>query len=188
VQEFIWSNYKANYWVINGRAWPDTIRPNNDPYFEYSPGGLLSQPVSSLVQVNSNDRALLRIANLGFEQHTMQLTGIPMKVVGHDATLLRYPTTSPTGANLMYVTNNIYVGPGECRDVLFQAAFNPSAPTSTDSVGTYNRYLLMNRNLQRLTNNGTVDGATGLGGMATEVRVYSGSPLPDQSEPNETYT
>jgi len=188
VQEFIWSNYKPNYWVINGRAWPDTIRPNNDPYFEYSPGGLNRQPISSLIQVNSNDRVLLRIANLGYEQHTMQLAGIPMRVIGHDATLLRYPTTDPSGANLMYTTNHIYIGPGECRDVIFQKTFDPSAPALTDSVGAYNRYLFLNRNLHRLTNNGTVDGATGLGGMATEVRVYSGSPLPDQLEPNETYS
>ena len=47
----------------------------------------------------------------------MQLTGIPLKVVGEDATLLR----GPGGADLSYMTNTLYIGPGESRDVLFRA-------------------------------------------------------------------
>lgn len=173
VQEFIWSDYKPNYWIINGRAYPDTIKPNNDPSLPF-------QPISSLVQVNPGERVLLRIANLGYEQHAMQLPGIPMKVIGHDATFQR----APGGADLSYFTSTIYIGPGECRDVLFKAPlFDPAGAAASDAVGTYNPYLFKNRNYHKQTNGGL----PGMGGMVTEVRVYDGAPLPAQSTPNETY-
>ena len=84
VQEFQWTDYEPVYWIINGRAYPDTVKPENDP-------SLPRQPISSLIQANPGQRVLLRIVNLGYEQHAMQLTGIPMTVVGEDATLLRGP-------------------------------------------------------------------------------------------------
>lgn len=173
IQETIWPNYKPNYWVLNGRSYPDTLLPNNDP-------SLPNQPISSLIQVNPGERVLLRLANLGYEQHAMQLPGIRMRVVGEDATLLR----GPGGANLSYETNIIYIGPGEARDVLFTAPpFTTSMPVASDAVGNYNAYLFRSRNLHELTNGGL----PGLGGMVTEVRVYQGSPLPAQTVPNQTY-
>ncbi|MCP4423894.1 MAG: hypothetical protein GY803_05325, partial [Chloroflexi bacterium] len=180
VQEFVWSDYKPTYWLINGRTYPDTVKHGDDPSLEID--GTVRQPISSLVQANPGDRVLLRTANLGYEQHTMQLPGISMKVVGHDAALLRNGTT-----DLSYYTNNIYIGPGEARDVIFVApAFDPSAETDTDGVGAFNRYYFRNRNYHKLTNGG----APGLGGMVTEVRIYDdggGAVVPTQSEPNETF-
>ena len=49
VQEFVWSEYRPQYWIINGRAYPDTVKPNLG-----EPGAdpdLASQPISSLIQV-----------------------------------------------------------------------------------------------------------------------------------------
>ncbi len=173
IQEFVWSDYKPNFWTINGRSYPDTVKPSND-------SSLPSQPISSLVQCNPGDRVLLRLANLGYEQHSMQLTGIPLKVVGHDATLLR----NTNGFDTSYYTNSLLVGPGEARDVIFVApAFDGTAATGTDAAGTYNVYYFKNRNYFSQTNNGL----SGLGGMVTEIRVYQGSPLPAQTVPNETY-
>ena len=173
VQDFIWTNYKPNYWIMNGRSYPDTIKPSHDPSLPY-------QPISSLVQANPGDRVLLRLANLGYEQHAMQLPGIRMKVVGHDASFLR----GPGGADLTYETNVIYIGPGEARDVLFTApAYDSAGPGGSDAYGPYNTYLFKNRNYYAQTNNGL----PGLGGMVTEVRIYR-DPLPAQTEPNETYS
>ena len=172
IQETIWTDYDPNYWTINGRVYPQTVLPKDDP-------SLPSQPVSSLIQCNGGDRVLLRLINLGYQQHSMQLAGIPMRVVGEDATLLR----GTSGADLSYGTNTLYLGPGEARDVIFIApTFSPLRPTTTDGAGTYNTYLFRNRDASKLTNNG----ASGLGGMATEVRVY-GNGLPVQNEPNQTY-
>jgi FtsP/CotA-like multicopper oxidase with cupredoxin domain len=137
-----------------------------------------SQPNSSLIQVNSNDRVLLRLANLGYRQNSMELPGIPMHVVGQDASLLRNGATDTS-----YWTNNLYIGPGEARDVLFDApAYNAALPSGSDSRGSYNVYFFKNRDWRKLSNNG----APGPGGMMTEVRVYQ-NPLPAQTIVNQTY-
>jgi FtsP/CotA-like multicopper oxidase with cupredoxin domain len=167
IQESIWTDYDPNYFTLNARVYPQTILPNND-------ASLPGQPLSSLIQCNPGERVLLRLANLGYQQHAMQVPGISLKVVGEDATLLRSA----------YSTNTLYLGPGEARDVLFTApAFSASRPQGSDARGTYNRYLFANREAAKLSNNGT----PGLGGMATEVRVYDGAPLPAQASPGETY-
>jgi manganese oxidase len=171
IQESIHTNYKPNYFTLNGRSYPQTILGNQDP-------SLPSQPISSLIQCNPGDRVLLRLANLGYQQHAMQLPGVSMRVVGEDATLLRNG-----GANLAYSANTIYMGPGEARDVIFTApAFNADRPSGSDSLGNYNLYYFKNRSAWKLAN----DGAPGPGGMMTEVRVYAGG-VPSQSFPNETY-
>src|SRR5262249_9747132 len=128
-----------------------------------------SQPNSALIQVNPGERALLRLANLGYQQHSMQLPGIPMHVVGQDASLLR---------SASYWTNTLELGPGEARDVLIDAPpFDALRPSGTDGRGPYNVYWFKNRDWRRLTNFGAPPGA---GGMMTEVRVYQ-NPLPAQT-------
>lgn len=173
VQEFVWSDYRATYWTINGRAYPDTLEPNN-------PGGELEfQPISARIEVNEGDRVLLRFANLGYEQHAMQLPGVTMTVVGHDATLLRNPTIPPfppDAVDLSYDTGVLYIGPGEARDVLFTAP-------SHGGGGRFDTYQLRNRSLQKLRNGD----APGLGGMVTEVRVYRSGTLPNQAAPNQIF-
>jgi FtsP/CotA-like multicopper oxidase with cupredoxin domain len=132
------------------------------------------------MQVNPGEKVLIRLANLGYEQHAMQLPGIPMRVVGEDATYL----VRPDATDLRYEAHTIYIGPGEARDILFTApAYNASVPSFSDGVGSYNRYLFANRSSHKLTN----PGVPGLGGMLTEVRVYDGGPLSPQTEPNQTY-
>lgn len=181
IQEFVWSEYRPQYWIINGRSYPDTVKPNRG-----EPGAdpaLASQPISSLIQANPGDRVLLRMPNLGYEQHAMVLPGITMRVIGEDATPLR----GPLGADLSYETNTLYIGPGEARDVLFTApAFDAGAATpGPGPLGPWNTYLLKNRNYDRQTNGG----AAGLGGMVTEVRIYNGT-VPAQLTsdlPNKTY-
>lgn len=182
IQETVWPNYKANYWTINGRCYPDTVKPNND-------ASLPTQPLSSLIQVNAGEATLLRFSNLGYEQQAMQLPGIRIKVVGEDASLL--DNTSGLGSvDLSYDTNTIYIGPGEARDALVTAPPFDSTSFEVDADAgnrQYNRYWLRNRSAHRLIN----DGYPGLGGQVTEVRVYNpagpGGPLPAQTHPNETY-
>lgn len=174
IQETVHTDYNPDYFTLNGRVYPQTVLPNGDP-------SLPNQPISSLIQVNAGDRGLLRLANLGYEQHAMQLPGIAMRVVGQDATLLRSFTT---GADLSYLTNTLYIGPGEARDVMFTApAFNAGNESGTDSVGTYNKYLFHNRSARKLAN----PGGSSLGGMATEVRVYPAGTLTAQTEAGQTY-
>jgi len=128
--------------------------------------------------VYQGERVLMRLANLGYQQHAMQLPGIPMHVIGQDASLLRDGSVSTA-----YWTNTIYMGPGEARDVLFDApAYDPNRRSGSDGRGSYNVYFFKNRDWRRLSNNG----APGPGGMMTEVRVYQ-NPLPAQTVVSQTY-
>jgi FtsP/CotA-like multicopper oxidase with cupredoxin domain len=193
IQESIATDYDPQWFTLNGRVYPQTVLPNDDtslddamriptPNPNYDDAVDYSQPNSALVQVNPGDRVLFRLANLGYQQHSMQLPGIPMHVIGQDASLLRN-----AGADTSYWTNTLYIGPGEARDVLFDApAYDPAKPSGSDSWGSYNVYYFKNRDWRKLTNFAST--ASGPGGMMTEVRVYSPArPLPTQTTVSQTY-
>lgn len=182
-----WSDYHADFALLNGRVYPDTLAPNGsiDPFHQVvAPDGdliapqghpeLKYQPHSSLVTCNAGERVALRFANLGFRESTMTLSGIPMRVVGRDAT----PMLGRDGTDTSYETETINMGPGESYDALF------TAPAYV-GPGAYDTYMLYNRNFLR--SNNLAPG--GFGGQATEVRVYPGtSPattVAAQSYPND---
>jgi FtsP/CotA-like multicopper oxidase with cupredoxin domain len=190
IQESIATDYDPQWFTLNGRAYPQTVLPNDDPGLpaalriptpnpNYDDALDYSQPNSALVQVNPGERVLLRLANLGYEQHAMQLPGVPLRVVGQDASLLRNGSQDTS-----YWTNTLYIGPGEARDVLFVApGYDAARPSGADGRGNYNVYSFKNRDWRRLTNFGAPPGA---GGMMTEVRVYQ-NPLPPQTVVSQTY-
>ena len=175
-----WSDYNPEFYLLNGRVYPDTLLPNGGGT-DRKTGDLIPppghpelqyQPVSSLVQCNEGDRVLFRIINLGFEHQAMRLAGIKMKVVGKDATMLR----GLDGTDLTYVTSTVAVGPGESTDAIFTA---PPFDAAKATPGGYNTYLFYNRNYQRLSNGGH----GGYGGAMTEVHVYP-SGVAAQTGPN----
>ena len=186
IQETIMTDYDPEWFTLNGRCYPQTVLPNDSaslpaskrigtPNPNYGDAIDYSQPNSSLIQINAGERGLLRLANLGYRQNAMELPGIPMRVVGNDASYL---------GNSSYWTNTIYIGPGEARDVLFEApAFTLLKPHGQDSRGRYNVYYFKNRDWRKLSNLGK----PGPGGMMTEVRVYMPGRLPTQTVVNQTY-
>lgn len=187
-----WSDYRADFSLLNGRVYPDTLAPNGsiDPFNPVTdangdlipPDGvgggyehLQYQPHSSLVNCNEGERIALRFANLGFREHAMTITGIQMRVVGRDATHMR----GRDGTDTSYETDTINIGPGESYDVIFQAPpFSGGVGSSGDG---YDRYILYNRNFTQSNNLA----AGGFGGQATEVRVYGGSTVNPQQYPND---
>lgn len=142
VQVFDWTDYCPQYWMINGRAYPDTVKPPNDPSFP-------SQPYSAYIEGFTDEKVLLRFVNLGFENHSIQITGIPFKVIGLDAKQLK----GLNGEDLSQWRNAVYVAPGQTVDAMI---------TLPDA----GKYILYNRSLQRNTNNGIPSG-----GMMTEINV-----------------
>jgi FtsP/CotA-like multicopper oxidase with cupredoxin domain len=182
-----WSDYKADFSLLNGRVYPDTLAPNAPINAAASlhalavdtdangdliaPDGhpeLQYQPHSSLVNCNAGERVALRFANLGFREQAMTLAGIQMRVVGRDAT----PMRGRDGTDTSYETDTINIGPGESYDVIFTAPAH-SGPG-------YDTYMLYNRNYTR-SNNLALGG---FGGQATEIRVYGGVVAP-QAYPND---
>ena len=181
-----WDDYKADFYLLNGRVYPDTIAPNGSIDFGSpvhdnkgdlipTPGyeHLLYQPLSSLVNCNSGEKVLLRFANLGFTKQNMTLSGIKMRIVGKDATLLR----GRGGEDLSFDTNGIFIGVGESYDAIFTApAFDPAQATGDG----YNKYLLYNRNYSHFNE---LTGS-GYSGQMTEVRVYPSGTIAAQTGPN----
>jgi FtsP/CotA-like multicopper oxidase with cupredoxin domain len=190
-----WSDYRADFSLINGRVYPDTLAPNapinaaasvhalavaTDPVTGdlVAPPGhpeLQYQPHSSLITCQPGERVALRFANLGFMEQAMSLAGIQMRVVGRDATHLR----GRDGTDTSYETDTINIGPGESFDVIFTApAF--SGGSGSSGLG-YDTYMLYNRNFVNSNNLAT----GGFGGQATEVHVYPSGSLATQQYPND---
>ncbi len=183
-----WSDYRADFALLNGRVYPDTIAPNGsiDPFnpVRDANGDLIPptghpelqyQPLSSLVRCNAGEKVLLRFANLGFKETAMTLTGIKMKVVGKDAT----PMKGRDGTDTSYETETLSFGAGESIDAIFTApAFSGGSGSSGNG---YDTYVLYNRTYTRADNLA----AGGFGGQATEVHVYPSGTLGTQQYPND---
>ena len=184
VQAPEWSDYRVDYGLINGRAYPDTVAPNGsiDPFNPVTDpltgdleipdppyAHLQYQPLSSLVTCNAGERVLLRLSNMGFMQAAMTLSGLKVKVVGKDAGLLR----GRDDTDQSYMTDVMSTGAGESFDAILEAP-------AYQGPGPYDKYLFYNRNYLRSSNLS----AGGYGGQMTEVRVYPTGTLPPQTLPN----
>jgi len=164
IQTTDWTEFKPSFWLMNGRAYPDTLMPSSNPLDNVEPPSsdgaysLRYNPISSVVAGKAGEKVLLRIANLGYQHHAMTLNGIPMRVIAKDASPL-----VDSERDLTYDTNTVEVGPGESRDVIV------TMPTSiTPGSGGYEAFRLYDRNYAYLDNGGDA----GYGGQMTEVRVF----------------
>ncbi len=207
IQTTDWTDFKASFWCLNGRSYPDTVAPNapwadvttisdgtarNRGYDPFT-GDVLAadgttslkfQPQSSLVTANHGDRVLLRLASLGYQNHAMTTDGVELKVVAKDASLLTVGGLITEGGRPHpLITNTVDVGPGESRDVIFTAVYDATRALA-DTVGSYTRYLLYDRDYAYASNAGQ-DNAQG--GMMTEIRVYAAGTLKTQVHPNDAY-
>lgn len=144
---------KSDYAVLNGRGYPDTVNPDPLPNSE---NGYLSQKNDSLIEAPQGSRLLLRLSNLSVTDFfTVGTTlGVPMKVVGQGARILRGGGV-PEGTDLYYDTNTVTLGGGEARDVIIDTTDVPQ--------GTY---FLYTTNLNYLSN-----GDEDFGGMMTEIVI-----------------
>jgi FtsP/CotA-like multicopper oxidase with cupredoxin domain len=192
-QDTDWTDYKPTFRLMNGRAWPDTIEPHFDPMntnmlpspLPAGPERLRFNPNSALIQANAGERILIRIANLGFEEHSLMLPGVPLSVVGRDAKPLYasrpdYGVDGPvagTRGSTQWTTNRVDLGPGESRDMIIMAPPAPSASASSPD-----RYPLYDRNYGFVKKEATAN-KDGYGGMRTELQVYPTGTLPGQTRP-----
>lgn len=157
---------KDKYFLLNGRSYPDTINPA--PMNTQGSDGVprFSQPLPTVINIPAGGRALLRISDLNVtEFHTLASLGIPMRVVGLNARLLR----DQDGNNLAYDTNSITLGGGETIDVILDACMERLATGGCKSGRAYaagQKFYLYTPQLDHLSND-----AENFGGMMTEVNV-----------------
>src|SRR5690349_5874703 len=157
-----WTDYDPSFWLLNGRAYPDTTAPNGDP-LSTAAGRLQYQPISSLIRCNAGDRVLLRMSNLGYQNHELTVDNIDLTVIAKDASLLK----GRDGTTNYLTTNAVEVGPGESRDAIFVAP-GPG------------EYLLYDRKYSYLDNGG----GAGYGGMMTKIVVGAPGTYPAQTAAN----
>jgi len=147
------TDMKDKYFLLNGRSYPDTVTPG--PLATQSSDGSMhfSQPLPSIINIPAGKKALLRISDLDVtEYQTLASLGIPMKVIGYNAKLLR----DQAGNNLYYTTNSITLGGGESLDVILDAT----------GYTTGQVFYLYTSNLDHLSND-----AENFGGLMTEVHI-----------------
>jgi FtsP/CotA-like multicopper oxidase with cupredoxin domain len=87
-----WSTYHANYFLINGKAWPDTMRDPQDH-----------------LEATVGQTVLVRLINAGYLVHSMHSHGFHFLVVGSDGRKLATP----------YSKDTLDVAPGERYELLF---------------------------------------------------------------------
>ncbi len=109
------NNYKARYWLINGRGFPDSIADNGASW-------LPSQPYGSLAEIHEWNATthpypgLARYINVGSEDYPFHPHGNNGLVVGRDG----HPLKGSSGDDLSMEKFSINIGPGQTWDVLFK--------------------------------------------------------------------
>jgi FtsP/CotA-like multicopper oxidase with cupredoxin domain len=155
-----------------------------------------SQPWSSLIQANAGETILLRFANLGYNEHDMELAGLQFTVIGQDAKNLLQgrdgyeenpnpndASFSPMTAHrsdISFKTYRTALGPAESRDLLVQIpkdAYNTNGKPVVFEFFDRNDALLRNNTL----------GGPVAGGIRTQLHVYPPNTLPRQNYPQQVF-
>jgi hypothetical protein len=176
------NDMKDKYFLLNGRSYPDTVGGHvctagdtlpacsgsqavtvngvtvaPGPMETQSTDGTnhASQPLPTVINIPANGHALLRISDLDVSEYqTLASLGIPMRVVGLNARLLR----DMAGNNMAYNTNSITLAGGESIDVILDAT----------GLQPRQKFYLYTPNLDHLSND-----AENFGGLMTEVNICS---------------
>jgi FtsP/CotA-like multicopper oxidase with cupredoxin domain len=171
------NDMKDKYFMLNGRSYPDTVGGHvcatgdgfagcvgqaqgavvPGPMETQSTDGTnhASQPLPTVINIPANGHALLRISDLDVSEYqTLASLGIPMRVVGLNARLLR----DMAGNNMAYNTNSITLAGGESIDVILDAT----------GLTKGQKFYLYTPQLDHLSND-----AENFGGLMTEVNICS---------------
>lgn len=103
--------YHSEYWMINGRAGPDTMAAAGDAL-------LPSQPYNILPRMHPGERLLLRLVGAGREMHPFHTHGNHVQVLARDGGLL-VSETDPTklAGPLLFTIPSV---PGGTVDAIFE--------------------------------------------------------------------
>ena len=155
VQPLPFAHMEDNYFMINGRGYPDNINTGDiiNNASAYYGTDYAAQTMNARIEANVNDKIALRLSNVSTTDLIALTTtlGVPMRVVARGAELLRGPTQIDTS----YEVNVLNIGGGQAYDVIID--------TAGVDPGTY---FLYTSNLQFLSND-----AEERGGIMTEIVI-----------------
>jgi FtsP/CotA-like multicopper oxidase with cupredoxin domain len=141
-QSFKSNNYKARYWMINGRGFPDSIADNNAPWLADQPYGALAR----IYPYNASTHpypAVERFINVGTEEYPFHPHGQNGLVIGRDGN----PLEGPAGQDLSMEKFAVNIGPGQTWDVVFKwydaEGYSPANPVTVPAPDLVNLTLGM---------------------------------------------
>ena len=167
---------KDKYFLLNGRSYPDTVGTTGGqktvpvapgPQATETSDGQLhySQPLPAIINIPVGGKAAIRLANLSVDDyHTLESLGVPMKVIGWNAKLLR----DQAGNNTEYYTNSVTLGGGESMDFILDASDAGCGYTgcAAQLYPAGSVFYVFTSQLDHLSND-----AENFGGMMTEVHI-----------------
>jgi len=101
--------YHSEYWLMNGRAAPDTMAAAGT-------GILPTQPYGSLTQMHPGERLLLRVVGAGREMHPFHHHGNHARLLARDGRMLLNDDDNLAGPLLFTIPSM----PGATADAIFQ--------------------------------------------------------------------
>lgn len=102
-------SFTSEYWLLNGRAAPDTMAPAGR-------GVLSHQPYNSLPRMHPGERVLLRVVGAGREMHPFHTHGNHVRVLARDGHMLTNSSGSLSGPLLFTIPSL----PGGTVDAIFE--------------------------------------------------------------------
>lgn len=120
------NNYRARYWLINGRGFPDDMADNYASWLPYQPYGALARihPFDTNQYLSDNVTpnpayhpypAVERFVNVGTEEYPFHPHGQNGLVIDRDG----FPLAGPGGQDMAYENFLVNIGPGQTWDVIF---------------------------------------------------------------------
>jgi len=111
-----WTSYHPNYFLINGKVWPDTMIDPNDS-----------------INATVGQKVLVRLINTGYVIHTLHSHGFHFQVIGTDGRKLDQP----------YYKDSLTIGSAERYEILFDLnqvgryMFHDHVEQNTTNDGAY---------------------------------------------------
>jgi hypothetical protein len=209
-QDTDWTDFNGTFRLINGRAWPDTIKPHAGDYPTGEPGDpsadpigtgaalvdanrLRFQPLSSLVEGETGEYILIRVSSLGYEQHSLVLPGLPVTVIGQDAKFLganrpgyygdyQYADSDPLKQQRQPDPTRGNIEATTNRIDIGPGESRDLLVGPLPSVSSMTVFPFYDREFGYVKAANATDMSTGYGGMRTEVHVYPANGLARPSQ------
>ena len=104
--------FASEYWLMNGRAGPDSLAPDSTPGEGVQP----TQPYGSLTRMHPGERVLIRLVGAGREAHPFHHHGNHSRVLANDGHLLLNASANLAGPLLFTLPST----PGGTTDAIFE--------------------------------------------------------------------
>lgn len=125
--------YRARYWLINGRGFPDSIADNYAPWLPSQPYGALAR-IYPYDLTNHPYPGVERFINVGTEEFPFHPHANNGLMIGRDG----YPLEDIGGLDLSMEKFAFNIGPGQTWDVVFKwydaEGYSPANPVPVDPL------------------------------------------------------